>query len=57
MSENDMDYNEAPKSANITFFYKHDNFLSKWIRGILENDLNIFLQTRQFHIEIDTRNL
>ena len=46
MSEYDMDYNEAPKSTKITFFYKHDNFLLKWIRGISENNNpNIFLQT------------
>ena len=41
-----MDYNEATKSANITFFYKHDNLLLYWIRGIFENNNpNIFLQT------------
>ena len=46
MSEDDMDYNEAPKSANITFFYKHDNFLLKYILGIYENNNpNIFIQT------------
>ena len=36
MSEYDMDYNKAPKSTNITLFYKHENFLFKWIRRICE---------------------
>ena len=41
-----MDYNEGTKSANITFFYKHDNVLLKLIRGICENNNpNIFQQT------------
>ena len=41
-----MDHKKAPKNANITFFYKHDNFLLKWIRGIFENNNpKIFLQT------------